>query len=164
MRRRSLNIAAAVIVAAILFVLSWTYYAPLVHWMGRLHIPYRKPGTVWTDAIGMLPFGTDLILWEDGTFASTNVCDICRGDDFVWGRWRDDGARILLVPEKHPDRRYVLVKEKRHGCEFLRDDTARLERHPTFVRKSSNACIRVREQELEGEHQKLAPKARQLKE
>jgi hypothetical protein len=120
--------------------------------------PYDRPGTVWTDSIVPLGFGTDLILLQDGTYASTDVCDICGGDDFLTGSWLDKGARILLTPSKNPKKEYILVKETRYGCDFLRDDTPALKFHPTFVKKSDQTCIRLRLNEI---HKESANPARE---
>lgn len=132
-------IVILLLVGALASLLAYQRYE---RWVRERNSPYNQPGTVWTDSVIPMGYGTDLILLRDGTYAATNVCDIC-GNNFLRGTWRQNAKRILLTPAKNPTKSLLLVKEERSGCEFLRDNTQRLKNHPVFVKRSSQQCKTV---------------------
>ena len=113
--------------------------------------PYKMPGTVWTNSVVPLGYGNDLILLQDSTYASIDVCDICPRDEFVRGTWLDTGNRIILTSSEKPHGKYVLLKEERNNCTILKDVSPHLTYHPTFVKRSSDSCMQLLLHEIRNE-------------
>ena len=134
-------------------------YERAAQWLRERKSPYNQPGTVWTDSVAPLGYGTDLILLQDGTYAARSVCDICSPDDFSKGRWSEDAATVTLVPDADPKKRYSLIKERRNNCQLLRDITPSRASHPTFAKRSSRMCRDLLANELRARFEKDIGKA-----